>query len=232
MGAAEIETFGKVSIENYQRWITPFVDHALEASNLKKGSVLDVGCGPGLLVKEFAGRSKKFSVAGIDISLDALRLAKKNCKGMKNTSFVAGSANQLPFKDKAFDMVVCKDSLHHFNNPKGAIREMERVTKRGGVIYLQDLRRDLPRYLLKMAIPPDTIFKKLQFYSARASYTKPEVRALLEKGLPGCSSAVKTRMVTRELARRYQRKGVPSKQLRVGFQSRYVVIIRKRRQSK
>ncbi len=228
MDKIEMKSFEKATKENYQRWIIPLVDDVLQKANLKKGVLLDVACGPGLLVKEFAKRSKSFAVFGVDASSDAMRIARENCKGMKNTSFIKANAYHLPFKDSIFDLVVCKDSLHHFNNSQKALKEMMRVVKMGGLIYIQDLRRDLPWYLLKTAIPPDTVFKKLQFYSARASYTKQEIKKILDE-LHIQSYTVQTRNITKKLAQCYKKKGITYVQLKAGFQSRYVAIVKKKK---
>lgn len=226
MDKIEMEIFEKVTKENYKRWILPLIEDLLMATKVKEGSILDVGCGPGLLVKELAERSKKFLVTGVDISSDALQLARQNCKGLANAEVKKGSAYKLPFPDESFDVVVCKDSLHHFSSMERSLREMFRVTRGGGAVYIQDLRRDLPWYLLRRAIPPDTIFKKLQFYSARASYTKPEVKKILSK-VAGGAYTVKTRIITKRTAENYKKLGVDLKQLRAGFQSRYIAVVKK-----
>ena len=163
---------------------------------------------------------------GIDISLYAIRRAKENCKGLKNVVLKKAAASRLPFDDKVFDLVICKDSLHHFNNLERVLREMYRVVKRDGTVYLQDLRRDLPWRLLKMAIPPKNLFQKLQYYSARAAYTKKELTEIINKlGLK--HYVVKTRKITRRVRNNYNKSGINFDQLRASFQSRYIAIIKK-----
>ena len=228
MGREEMRVFEKMSSDNYQRWMIPFVDDALSKLKENMAKILDVGCGPGFLVKEIASRGKCFDVYGADLSSHAIRMAKNNCKDLNNAHFKKASVYKLPFPDNAFDMVVCKDSLHHFDDLQKALGEMLRVTKDGGVIYIQDLKRDLPQYLLKRAIPPDTTFKKLQFYSARASYTKEEIKSILKKLKVG-SFFIKTRNLAKQLLRKYS--DINPKQLREGFQCRYILTIRKQGKS-
>ena len=103
---------------------------------------------------------------------------------------------------------------------------MFRVIKPTGMIYVQDLKRDLPWYLLKMAIPPDTPFKKLQYYSARASYTKKEVAGVLKK-LGVKKYFIQTRKITDKLGSRYQKIGINLLQLKAAFQSRFVAVFYK-----
>jgi len=226
MGDLEFKVFERESRKKYRIWMIPLVDDALMTSRLQSGKILDVGCGPGLLVKEFAQRSKKFQVVGIDISPYVIRRARENCQGLKNIVLKKAAASHLPFDDKVFDLVICKDSLHHFNNLERALREMYRVIKSDGTVYLQDLRRDLPWRLLKMAIPPKSLFQKLQYYSARASYTKKELTIIL-KALGLRSYAIKTRQATQKLRYKYNKAGIDFNQLRASFQSRYVAVIKK-----
>ncbi len=224
MGKEEMKVFEKMSADSYRRWMIPFVDDALSNLKIKDGRILDVGCGPGLLVKELISRSKDFDVYGIDLSSHAIKMAENNCKDFHNAHFKKANIYNLPFPDSTFDLVVCKDSLHHLDMLQKALKEMLRVTKKGGVLYIQDLRRDLPQYLLSRAMPPDTIFKKLQFYSARAAYTKKELKDILKK-LKINSFSIKTRIVTKQLSHKYS--DIDPKQLREGFQCRYALVIKK-----
>jgi len=225
MEKIELEVFEDFSRNNYRRWIIPLVDDALKEANLKAGLILDVGCGPGLLAKELASRSNKLQIVGIDVSPYAIKLAKKNCSNLRNTIFKVGNVDKLPFADASFDLVICKDSLHHFDDPKIALQNMCHILKKSGILYIQDLRRDLPMYLLKRAIPPDTVFKKLQFYSARASYTKKEVRTILSS-LHIRKYTIRTRNLTRSAKRRYRANGIDIQQLKESLQARYTLVVK------
>lgn len=226
MEEKELKVFEDLSKKNYKRWFIPFVDEALQTMKIKEGKILDVGCGPGLLAKEFAVRSRKLEVTGIDTSFYAIRLAQKNCEGLKNTRFQIGNAYKIPFPERTFDLVVCKDSFHHFDNIKRALQEMLRVLKDHGTLYAQDLRRDLPQYLLQRAIPPNTILKKLQFYSARAAYTKKEIQKVL-KDLHINTYNVKTKKLSMHIVQAYEKRGLNPTQLKEGLQARYIAIVRK-----
>ncbi len=180
MEKEEMLVFEQLSQTNYKRWVLPLVKDASRYLTKKPAKILDVGCGPGLLAKGFAEEKPNCEIFGLDISPHALNLAKKNCRGLNNTHFVQASIYRLPFPSQSFELVVCKDTFHHFDHPRIALREMLRVLKTGGTLYIQDLRRDLPMYLLKRSIPSDTPVKKLQLYSARAAYTKEEIAKILK----------------------------------------------------
>ncbi len=225
MGRLEQQAFQALSQKNYRRWLLPLTDHALATSALKKGKILDVACGPGLLSKEIAQRSDNFEVFGIDISKHAIELAKKNCKKFKNVKFKIGNVYKLPFANEYFDLIICKDSIHHFDDLNSCLKELRRVTKKNGYIYLQDLKRNLPAYLLKRSTPPDNLVKKLQYYSTRAAYTISELKKTLLI-LKFRFFKIYTRKLTKKLAAYYNKKGIENTKLKESFQSRYTAIIK------
>src|SRR3989344_8229344 len=122
MESVEQNIFAKVSKENYKKWIIPLADDILKYSGIKKGGILDVACGPGLLTKELAKRLPGFKVIGLDSSTPALKIARGNCKTLKNVAFQKSDVQKMPFPDASFEIVVCKDSLHHFDNVNAALR--------------------------------------------------------------------------------------------------------------
>lgn len=78
--------------------------------------ILDVGCGTGI------SSNLDCFVVGIDTSIGMLRQNKM----LKINS----AAENLPFKDKIFDIVISVTSIHNFNNIKKSISEMKRVGKK------------------------------------------------------------------------------------------------------
>jgi ubiquinone/menaquinone biosynthesis C-methylase UbiE len=222
MEKIELDVFEHASKQSFKRWMVPLVDDAFQKSGIENGIILDAGCGPGLLTKELAERSEKNKIVGIDISPYAIKQAKKNCASLKNASFEVATIHKLPFTKNFFDLVVCKDSLHQFpTNPRGALTEMVRVLKPGGMIYIYDLRRDVPWYLLKRVIPPETVFKKLLYYSARAAYTKKEVGGFLKKARVE-NIRIATKKITPLMDKKYSKMGIEHQQLKEAFQSRYI----------
>ena len=93
--------------------------------------------------------------------------------------------SNLKFEDETFNLVVCKDSFHHFAKPVKALKEMYRVTKRGGTVYITDLRRDSSSEVICQviqAIAQDNLKNAMQYVdSIRASYTIDEMKNLLRK---------------------------------------------------
>jgi ubiquinone/menaquinone biosynthesis C-methylase UbiE len=99
------------------------------------GAVLDLGCGSGLFLESLARRSAV--LVGIDISGRMLEKAGRRGKAM----MVRGDAENLPFADGCFDVVVSVTVLQNLPDPGRAVREVARVLKRGGLAILTSLKK-------------------------------------------------------------------------------------------
>lgn len=150
----------------------------------KKGEVLDVGCGYGALMEQLYIYNKKFNLTGIDISKAMIKIANQY-SNLSNSRFRVMPADKITFNDGKFDVVICKDTFHHFDNPVKALKEMFRVTKKGGNIYITDLRRDSTKKVIFQVIQElaeNNIFNAIQYIdSIKASYTISEMEKLLKK---------------------------------------------------
>ncbi len=91
-------------------------------------SVLDVGCGPGSITKDFVDSFPHLSVVGVDQDPTVLINAKME-HSTKRVSFAVGSAYQLPCDDKSFDLVHAHQVLQHVKDPQRIVREMMRVSR-------------------------------------------------------------------------------------------------------
>jgi len=92
-------------------------------------SVLDVGCGEGVLTVEWAGRLARGRVVGVDLDDPALR-AKWETRARPNLDFVAADATALPFGADEFDTVAGIEVLEHVPDPDAVLAEMVRVARR------------------------------------------------------------------------------------------------------
>lgn len=107
-------------------------------------SVLDVGCGAGLLTNTLA--KEGFQVSGIDLSLPSLEIARKT-DTTKSVNYLLSSVYSLPFENRQFDAVLALDVLEHIEHPQKAILEIARVLKPGGTFIFYTFNRNYLSYL-------------------------------------------------------------------------------------
>ena len=87
--------------------------------------VLDLGCGAGSLRTQLAG----LHVIGVDV--DPGELARN-----RHLAGVCAESHSLPFAGRSFDLVICHHSLEHFRDAADAIREIRRVLKPQGRLFV------------------------------------------------------------------------------------------------
>ncbi len=112
------------------------------------GSVLDIGCGTGQLLRRVAHRFADAELVGVDASEDMVRVARAALPEGAPVRFVHAFAEDLPFGDGSFDIVVTTMSFHHWADQARALREVRRVLSADGVFVLADA---LPAGLLRWA---------------------------------------------------------------------------------
>ena len=100
--------------------------------------VLDVGCGPGTITVGLARRAGR--VVGLDMSDEMVEASSALAadEGVANVSFEVGSAYELPFDDRAFDVVYAHQVLQHLADPVAVLRDFRRVLRPGGLVAVRD----------------------------------------------------------------------------------------------
>jgi len=102
---------------------------------------LDVGCGTGFLSLELAGRGHR--VSGIDFAPQMLAEARKKAAAQGvAVRFEEGDAEQLPFAEGSFDLVMTRHVLWTLPHPEQAIDEWIRVLRPGGRLAAMDSQFD------------------------------------------------------------------------------------------
>lgn len=96
--------------------------------SIKGRTILEAGCGNAFLAKKLA---KKYKVTGADILIEQ-DITDKNTK----IKFMNANIEHLPFKNRAFDTVICTHTLEHVLNIQSAIEELRRVTKKKLIIVV------------------------------------------------------------------------------------------------
>ena len=100
--------------------------------------ILEIGCGIGRVSREIARIYKKSDIISIDFDKKQIIKARKNNKKYKNISFHHGNALSLKEKEGTFDLVIEFDAFHHIFDYEKAIKETNRVLKKGGLFILKD----------------------------------------------------------------------------------------------
>lgn len=90
--------------------------------------VLDIGCGPGILL-DLLRKHRQCTGVGLDLSTVAARLVDELA-----ISAVVAKLPEVPFKDYSFDVAIGTEVLEHLHDPAAALREMKRVTKSRGLV--------------------------------------------------------------------------------------------------
>jgi 2-polyprenyl-3-methyl-5-hydroxy-6-metoxy-1,4-benzoquinol methylase len=94
----------------------------------KPESVLDVGCGEGVLTQRWAQRLAPARVVGIDLDDPALA-AEWAKRGEPNLEYIAQPAEALPFADGEFDLACAIEVLEHVPDPAATLAEMARCSR-------------------------------------------------------------------------------------------------------
>lgn len=129
--------------------IAPFYDRFMKAVKLDHSSVIAEWLSPvkGMDLLDLAGgtgiNAVALALAGaqvtvVDTSEAMLTHAKQKKAGI---SIIRADAAMLPFADKSFDIVLVSDAWHHFREQNRVAREMDRVLRPGGRIYVIDFDR-------------------------------------------------------------------------------------------
>jgi ubiquinone/menaquinone biosynthesis C-methylase UbiE len=128
--------------QNFDNWAAKADDSGRFAAALgdaRRGRLLDVACGPGVVTAELAPNAD--AVVAFDATEPMLDKAKARCAkaGLTNVAFRTGDAENLPFDNAEFDGVVTRLAIHHFAHPQRALDQMFRVLRPGGTAVIVDV---------------------------------------------------------------------------------------------
>lgn len=139
----------------------------LDSKNFKKyipnnAKILEIGCGSGEYLNGL--RRDKWEVTGIDISEYAVSIAKKKY----NLNVMMGDLLSMKFEEKSFDLVILRHVLEHLPDPDEELKEIRRILKDNGLIYLVIPNADtLERNVFKEYWFPYEVPRHLFLFSVR-----------------------------------------------------------------
>ena len=153
---AELEKFGRLA----HRWwdpggefkplheINPLrLDWIAGHARLEESSVLDVGCGGGILAEAMARRGA--AVTGIDLSDKALKVAELHLheSNLKVTYEKTGAEDFAALHAAQFDVVTCMELLEHVPEPASMVAACARLVRPGGQVFFSTINRNPKSYL-------------------------------------------------------------------------------------
>lgn len=185
-----------------------FVDHLLQAAQLAGvafaasepahptnigPAVLDVGTGTAQIPIELCRRNVSCRVTAIDLAGHMLDLAGRNVSAAGFTGKIRlelVDAKRLPYADDAFDVVMSNSIIHHIPEPIDSLREMVRLTRTGGLLFVRDLMRPPEMTILRNLVQTyagdaNAHQQKMFGESLHAALTLEEIRGLAVRlGIP------------------------------------------------
>jgi 2-polyprenyl-3-methyl-5-hydroxy-6-metoxy-1,4-benzoquinol methylase len=96
-------------------------------SGITCSSIIDVGCGEGILLSHIGGPVSGKRLCGLDADPKEIETARVQAPFAR---FVVGSIYDLPFRDGQFDLVICTEVLEHLESPEKALKQLSRVAAR------------------------------------------------------------------------------------------------------
>ena len=131
-------------------------------------NILDIGCGVGTL-SLYLG-NKGYSVEGIDISNKAIAQAKSASLlfGLgNNVKFYASNIESLKFK-KRYDLIILSEVLEHLEDEEGTLGKVNKLLKRGGILFCTVPSKNAPLYRLRLLRTFDKSVGHLRRYDDEA----------------------------------------------------------------
>ena len=124
---------------------TDFIKNRID---LKDKTLIDVGCGGGLLCENLAEHSKE--VKGIDMSNEAIEIAKthQTLKNLKIDYEEIALESLLKKSRKKYDVLTCMELVEHVPDPEKLIKDCVKITNRKADLFFSTLNRNLISYII------------------------------------------------------------------------------------
>ncbi len=176
--------YAQLAQEYDERWsfyVATTLRETLQRLELHAGEhVLDIGCGTGILLAALENKYPDVILAGIDPTQEMLDIAKKRLS--KKVHIEQSWAENLPFEDDQFDVIVACNMFHYIRQPLVALQEMMRVLKPTGSVVITDWCDDymiskIYNLFLKMFNKAHCkTYKKREFYKLLLSSGFSEIK--------------------------------------------------------
>lgn len=152
------------------------------------GLILDAGTGTARIPMIIAQMRPQWQIIGIDLSKNMLQVGAENVEKAGFQSQIQlelVDAKKLPYPDHHFDMVISNSIVHHLPDPLPFFREIKRVLKPAGAIFLRDLFRPADEKIMdslvdQYAADCNAHQRKLFRDSLNAAFTLKEVNEIVK----------------------------------------------------
>ncbi|MDA0267680.1 MAG: methyltransferase domain-containing protein [Cyanobacteria bacterium] len=129
--------------QRWQVYITRTLSFLVDWATIAPSErVLDVACGTGELERLLGEQQAQQAMVGVDFSAQMLAIARQKCQHLPAVQFWQTSASVLPGPHSQFDVVICANAFHYFDQPETVLAEMARVLATGGRVIILDWCRD------------------------------------------------------------------------------------------
>ena len=152
--------------------------------------VLDVGTGTAQIPIELCRQSTRIQVTAVDLADEMLVIARRNVERSEYGNRITiqkVNGRDLSYSDGSFGSVISNSIIHHIPNPIDCFREMVRVCRSGGALFIRDLLR------------PDSVNELERLVNLHASGANNHQRALFANSLHAALTLDELRAIATEI---------------------------------
>ena len=144
------EFFDEVERYRYQDY-APWMPRLMGFEECRGARLLEVGCGMGTDLLQFARNGARCT--GVDLTPRSVEITRHRFKLYDvDGDFSVSDGEHLPFRAESFDVVYSNGVLHHTPDTAGAIREVHRVLRTGGVAKIMLYHRNSLNYWVEIIV--------------------------------------------------------------------------------
>jgi ubiquinone/menaquinone biosynthesis C-methylase UbiE len=141
------KSFAELYIKKHKKILRELGHHyskKLKNGGFSAGRIIDVGCGFGEMCMVLAEEIPECDVVGVDLSDHLLDYARKNVSRESvgsRVKFETADVEKMSFVDNSFDVAFNVNMVHWVGDPLAMLKEIERILKPEGYLFVKDLRK-------------------------------------------------------------------------------------------